>query len=66
MFAAADMARRLGKRLEAQVYHKLGGKPSVAMLRYADDTFDAATKAQYRSFLSSKIGEPVPTPHRRA
>jgi hypothetical protein len=31
------------------------------MLRYCDDTFDAATKAQYRALLSSKIGQPVPT-----
>jgi hypothetical protein len=61
VFAAADVARRLGKRLEEQMYHQLGGKPSVAMLRYSDNTFDAATKAQYRVFLSSKIGEPVPT-----
>jgi hypothetical protein len=61
VFAAADIARRLGKRLEEQIYHELGGKPSLAMLRYSDDTFDAATKAQYRAFLSSKIREPVPT-----
>ncbi len=61
VFAAADIARRLGKRLENQIYHEMGGKPSVAMLRYSDDTFDAATKAQYRAFLSSKILEPVPT-----
>jgi hypothetical protein len=61
VFAAADFARRLGKRLEVQIYRELGGKPSVAMLRYSDDTFDAATKAQFRTFLSSKIGQSVPT-----
>lgn len=61
VFAAADIARRLGKRLEEQIYRESGGKPSVAMLRYSDDTFDAATKAQYRAFLSSKIGQPAPT-----
>jgi hypothetical protein len=61
VFAAADIARRLGKRLEEQIYHESGGKPSVAMLRYSDQTFDAATKAQYRAFLSSKIGQPVPS-----
>lgn len=61
VFAAADIARRLGKRLEEQIYQELGGKPSVSMLRYSDDTFDAATKAQYRAFLSSKIGQRVPT-----
>jgi hypothetical protein len=61
VFAAADIARRLGKRLEKQIYRELGGKPSVSMLRYSDHVFDAATKAQYRAFLSSKITQPVPT-----
>jgi hypothetical protein len=61
VFAAADIARRLGKRIEEQIYLELGGKPSVAMLRYSNDTFDPATKAQYRGFLSSKIGQSVPT-----
>ena len=61
VFAAADIARRLGKRLETQIYVELGGKPSVAMLRYSDDTFDAWTKVQYRAFLSSKIGQFDPT-----
>lgn len=61
VFAAADIARRLGKRIEGQIYQELGGKPSVSMQRYSDDTFDAATKAQYRAFLSSKISQPVPT-----
>lgn len=61
VFAAADVARRLGKRVEGQLYLKLGAKPSVAMLRYSDSTFDAATKAQYRAFLSSKIHQAAPT-----
>lgn len=61
VFAAADIARRLGKRLEEQIYQEHGGKPSVSMLRYSDNSLDAATKAQYRAFLSSKIGQPVPT-----
>ncbi|WP_201266140.1 hypothetical protein [Bradyrhizobium japonicum] len=61
VFAAADIARRLGKRLEEQLYQEQGGKPSVSMLRYSDNTLDAATKAQYRAFLSSKIGQPAPT-----
>lgn len=61
VFAAADIARRMGKRLEKQIYAESGGKPSVTMLRYSDDTFDAASKEQYRAFLSSKINQPVPT-----
>jgi hypothetical protein len=61
VFAAADIARRLGKRIEEQIFLELGGKPSVAMIRYSDETFDATTKAQYRAFLASKIGQSVPT-----
>lgn len=61
VFAAADIARRLGKRIEERIYTELGGKPSVAMLRSSDTTFDAATKAQYRAFLASKIGQPAPS-----
>src|SRR3954451_12387101 len=61
VFAAADIARRLGKRIENQIYEESGGKPSVTMLRYADDSLDAAAKAQYRAFLASKINQPVPT-----
>jgi hypothetical protein len=61
VFAAADIARRLGKRVERKIYAELGGKPSVAMLRYSDDTFAPETRAQYRAFLSSMIGRPSPT-----
>lgn len=61
VFAAADIARRLGKHIEERIYAELGGKPSLVMLRSSDTTFDAATKAQYRAFLSLKIAQPVPS-----
>ncbi len=61
VFAAADTARRLGKRIEQRIYDESGGKPSVVMLRYSDKTFDTASKEQYRPFLASKINQPVPT-----
>src|SRR5688572_6739107 len=61
VFAAADVARRLGKRIEDGINAEAGGKPSVTMLRYSDESFDAASKEQYRAFLSSKINQPVPT-----
>jgi hypothetical protein len=60
VFAAADIARRLGKRIEDRIYAESGGKPSITMLRYSDSTFDAASKEQYRAFLSSKINQPIP------
>jgi hypothetical protein len=43
VFASADVARRLGKHVEERIYEKPGGKPSVTMLRYSDNTFDAAS-----------------------
>ncbi|MBR1201049.1 hypothetical protein JQ574_34160 [Bradyrhizobium sp. AUGA SZCCT0158] len=61
VFASADIARRLGKRIEERIYSESGGKPSVTMLRYSDSTFDAASKEQYRTFLSAKINQPTPT-----
>ncbi|MGR4927245.1 hypothetical protein ACIPUD_10600 [Bradyrhizobium sp. CAR08] len=61
VFASADIARRLGKRIEERIYEQSGGKPSVTMLRYSDNTFDAASKDQYRAFLGPKIDQPVPT-----
>lgn len=64
VYAAADIARRLGKSIEEQIYKQSGGKPSVTMLRYSDDTFDAAAKAHYCAFLSSKINQPPPTEKR--
>jgi hypothetical protein len=61
LFALADFARRQGKRIEPILYREMGGKPSTTMMRYADNTFDAAAKEQYRNFLSGKIKSPVPT-----
>jgi hypothetical protein len=61
VFASADIARRLGKRIEERIYEESGGKPSVTMLRYSDGTFDAESKEQYRTFLASKINRPAPT-----
>jgi hypothetical protein len=61
VFAAADIARHLGIRIEDRIYAEIRGKPSVTMLRYSDATFDPASKEHYRAFLSSKINQPVPT-----
>jgi hypothetical protein len=61
VYASADIARRLGKRIENRIYEASGGKPSVTMLRYSDDSFSPAAKSHYRAFLSSKIKQPVPT-----
>lgn len=61
VFAAADIARRMGKRIEEDIYAESGGKPSVTMMRYSDMSFDAASKDAYRAFYASKINQPIPT-----
>ncbi|MCZ8181490.1 MAG: hypothetical protein O9322_00815 [Beijerinckiaceae bacterium] len=61
VFAAADIARRMGRRLEEQIYSESGGKPSVTMMRYSDDAFDPASKEAYRAFYASKINQPIPS-----
>lgn len=61
LFALSDFARGRGKRIEPEIFRSLGGKPSITMLRYSDDTFDPPTKARYLSFLAGKISESVPT-----
>lgn len=60
-YAAADTARRLGKRVEEIMFAGPTGKPSVTMLRYSDPTFDRETKKRYHAFIASKIGSKPPT-----
>src|SRR5438132_5286265 len=56
VYVLADIARRLGKRLEDRLYAEWGGKPSTTMLRHADERLDGGTKANYLKFLAWKIG----------
>lgn len=57
----ADLARRQGKRVEPMVYAKIGGKPSISMLRYSDRTLDSVTKSRLRGFLAARINELNPS-----
>jgi hypothetical protein len=57
----ADVARRRGKQIEPALIERMGGLPSITMLRHRDDTLDAPTKARMQKFLSDKLGEPAPT-----
>ncbi len=61
LYAFGDLTRRLGKRNEDAIYRELGGKPSTAMLRHSDTTFDETTKASWLKFLATKIGSNPPT-----
>lgn len=58
----ADVARRRGKAIEPDLIKRMGGLPSITMLRHADTNFDAATKARMHAFLAARLGEATPTP----
>jgi hypothetical protein len=60
LFALSDFARSRGKRIEPAIFQSLGGKPSITMLRFADDSFDRPTKVRYLAFLASKLSETPP------
>ena len=60
VFALSAFARRMGKRLEADLYHRWGGKPSVIILRYRDDRLDPISKARYLRFLSTVLSTSAP------
>jgi hypothetical protein len=58
----ADVARRRGKAIEPRLVERMGGLPSITMLRDGDTTFDTATKARMHAFRAAKLGEAAPTP----
>lgn len=59
--AAADLARRMGKRFEREMFAATGGKPVMTLLRYSDQTLDKKTKERYRTYLAAQLGEKAPT-----
>jgi len=56
----ADVARRRGKRIEPNLINRMGGLPSITMLRHQDPTIDAPTKARMHKILSVKLAEQAP------
>lgn len=61
LYAFADVARRMGKRIEPQLVERMGGLPSTTMLRYSDDVFTVEQKKLYHAFLAKKLNEKAPT-----
>lgn len=59
--AAADVARRMGKRFERRMFADTGGKPVMTLLRHSDPTLDKKTKERYREYLSAQLNEKAPT-----
>jgi hypothetical protein len=61
-FVLGLLARRTGKRLEADFFTKWGGKPSVLVLRHDNSLVDSVSKGRYHKFLAGALGVPAPTP----
>lgn len=62
VFALAEFARKLGVRIEPNIFAEMGGKPSTVMFRRSDTNIEEPTKDRYRKFIAGKINQPVPTP----
>ncbi|WP_292597832.1 Mov34/MPN/PAD-1 family protein [Mesorhizobium sp.] len=60
-FAASNVARRLGKRKERQLFATTGGRPENRELNHLDKTLDERTKDRYRKFLAKQLEQPAPT-----
>lgn len=65
-FAFADLARRMGKRTEKDLFKDTGGVPSNTLLMHSDKTFDPATHERYRNFIGDLIGEKAPSEEKDA
>ena len=61
LYALANIARELGKRLEPKLYTSWGGKPTTQLLRHRNSTIEGVTKRRYHSFLSRVLNEPFPS-----
>jgi len=59
LFAMADIARRIGKKREPELYRSWGGMPTTRMMRHVDDALDADTKAAYLGFVAGKLNATI-------
>src|SRR5215467_15946 len=66
LYLTTNLCRELGKRLEAELYHEWGGKPTTQLLRHRDPTIESVTKRRYHAFLAGKINEPFPNKEQEA
>jgi hypothetical protein len=58
----SDVARRRGRAIEPGIIRRMGGLPSITMMRYRDDTFDKTAKSAMHKFVGGKIAASEPTP----
>lgn len=57
----ANVCRELGKRHEARLYAKWGGKPSTQLLRHSNSKIDKVTKERYHRYLEKAVPTPFPS-----
>lgn len=60
-FAFADLSRRLGRRLEKEMFKSSNGRPFATVLRHRDQTIDKVSKARYHTFLAKQISMAMPS-----
>ncbi|MCC0036378.1 MAG: hypothetical protein H6887_14085 [Hoeflea sp.] len=60
-FGFSDLSRRLGRRVEKQMFASSGGRPFPTVLRHRDKVIDTKSKARYIAFLASELDERAPT-----
>lgn len=61
IYALANIARGLGKRLEEQLANTWGGMPTTIILRHRDSFLDSVTKARHHDAIRDKLGIQPPT-----
>jgi len=62
IYALANVARGLGKRLEERLIDTWGAMPTTIVLRHRDSFLDSMTKARYHDAIRRKLGIQMPTP----
>ncbi len=60
-FAAANLARKLGRAKEAKIFADSGGRPFNPELTRSDSTLPAEQKNRYREFIALQLGVSAPT-----
>ncbi|QRM35455.1 hypothetical protein [Microvirga sp. VF16] len=61
LFVLSDVARRRGKKIEPEIEARMGGRPSITMLRHDSGQMDPKTRDRYVMFLAGKLNEKAPT-----
>lgn len=61
LFWIMRIARDRGKRIEANLFSKWGGRPTTVLLRWGNGEIDSVTKLRYHQMLGKLISTPFPT-----